>query len=58
MKGEWVGRGRDVAIISWIASRSLAMTERGHREDLNDRWRVWFVWRAGDAHDVEIVDYH
>jgi plasmid maintenance system killer protein len=47
-----------VAIISWIASRSLAMTERGHREDLNDRWRVCFVWRGGDAHDVEIVDYH
>ena len=25
---------------------------------INDRWRVCFRWRAGHAHDVEIVDYH
>ena len=25
---------------------------------LNDQWRLCFVWRDGDAHDVEIVDYH
>jgi proteic killer suppression protein len=25
---------------------------------INDRWRVCFTWRDGDAHDVEIVDYH
>ena len=25
---------------------------------INDRWRICFVWRGGDAHDVEIVDYH
>jgi toxin HigB-1 len=25
---------------------------------INDRWRVCFTWRSGDAHDVEIVDYH
>lgn len=25
---------------------------------VNDRWRVCFTWRDGDAHDVEIVDYH
>ena len=25
---------------------------------VNQRWRVCFVWRDGDAHDVEIVDYH
>jgi toxin HigB-1 len=25
---------------------------------INDRWRVCFVWRDGDAYDVEIVDYH
>jgi len=25
---------------------------------VNDQWRVCFVWRAGGAHDVEIVDYH
>lgn len=25
---------------------------------INDQWRVCFRWRAGDAYDVEIVDYH
>jgi proteic killer suppression protein len=24
---------------------------------INDRWRVCFAWRDGDADDVEIVDY-
>jgi len=25
---------------------------------INERWRICFVWRDGNAHDVEIVDYH
>ena len=25
---------------------------------INERWRVCFTWRAPDAWDVEIVDYH
>ena len=25
---------------------------------INDQWRVCFRWIDGDAHDVEIVDYH
>lgn len=25
---------------------------------INDQWRVCFRWNDGDAHDVEIVDYH
>lgn len=25
---------------------------------INDQWRICFIWRDGDAHDVEIVDYH
>jgi proteic killer suppression protein len=25
---------------------------------VNDQWRVCFVWRDGDAYDVEVVDYH
>ena len=25
---------------------------------INDQWRICFVWRATDAFDVEIVDYH
>ena len=25
---------------------------------INERWRICFSWRRGDAWDVEIVDYH
>jgi proteic killer suppression protein len=25
---------------------------------INDRWRVCFRWKDGDAYDVEIADYH
>ena len=25
---------------------------------INDQWRLCFRWIDGDAHDVEIVDYH
>ena len=25
---------------------------------VNARWRICFLFRKGDAHDVEIVDYH
>ena len=29
-----------------------------HSIRINEQWRVCFRWRAGEAHDVEIVDYH
>jgi len=29
-----------------------------HSVRINDQWRICFVWRDGDAHDVEVVDYH
>ncbi len=29
-----------------------------HSIRVNDQWRVCFRWTDGDAHDVEIVDYH
>ncbi len=25
---------------------------------INERWRICFTWKDGDAHHVEIVDYH
>ena len=25
---------------------------------INDQWRICFAWRDGEAHGVEIVDYH
>ena len=29
-----------------------------HSIRINDRYRICFVWREGNAYDVEIVDYH
>lgn len=29
-----------------------------HSIGINGQWRICFVWRGGDAHEVEIVDYH
>jgi len=38
---------------------ALAGDWRGqHSIRINDQWRVCFRWSGGDAHDVEIVDYH
>jgi len=32
--------------------------EGQHSIRINDQWRICFEWRKGDAHNVEIVDYH
>jgi proteic killer suppression protein len=29
-----------------------------HSIRINDQWRICFRWSEGNAHDVEIVDYH
>ncbi len=29
-----------------------------HSIRINDQWRICFKWKAGDAYDVEIEDYH
>ncbi|MGR6329826.1 type II toxin-antitoxin system RelE/ParE family toxin [Sphingomonas sp. XXL09] len=29
-----------------------------HAIAINMQWRICFVWKDGDAHDVEITDYH
>jgi proteic killer suppression protein len=29
-----------------------------HSIRINERWRVCFEWRDGDAYSVEIADYH
>ncbi|MNT95090.1 Toxin HigB-1 [compost metagenome] len=29
-----------------------------HSIRINDQWRVCFVWRDGNAYEVEICDYH
>jgi proteic killer suppression protein len=32
--------------------------EGQHSIRINDQWRVCFIWREGNAYDVEITDYH
>jgi proteic killer suppression protein len=29
-----------------------------HSIRINDQWRVCFIWKHGDAYNVEIADYH
>ena len=29
-----------------------------HSIRINDQWRICFKWKAEDAYDVEITDYH
>jgi toxin HigB-1 len=29
-----------------------------HAISVNDQWRICFLWKDGDAFDVEITDYH
>ena len=29
-----------------------------HSVRVNQKWRICFRWQDGDAHDVEMVDYH
>ena len=29
-----------------------------HSIRVNDQWRICFRWKAGDAYNVEIADYH
>ena len=38
---------------------ALSGTRKGqHSIRINQQWRICFRWEAGDAYDVEIVDYH
>ncbi len=32
--------------------------EGQHSIRINERWRICFVWKEGDAYGVEVVDYH
>ncbi|MEM7115000.1 MAG: type II toxin-antitoxin system RelE/ParE family toxin [Chloroflexota bacterium] len=29
-----------------------------HSIRVNNQWRIVFQWRNGEAHDVELIDYH
>lgn len=50
---------RDLTIFPHNRLEALSGNRQGqHSIRVNDQYRICFVWRDGDARDVEIVDYH
>ena len=49
----------DLAALPGTRLEPLAGCRIGqHSIRINDQYRICFVWSAGDASEVEIVDYH
>lgn len=49
----------DLTIPSGNRLEKLSGDRKGqHSIRINNQWRICFVWRNGDAYQVEIVDYH
>ena len=49
----------DLAALPGNRLEALRGDRKGqHSIRINDQYRICFEWRAGDAHNVEIVDYH
>lgn len=50
---------RDLAALPGNRLEALRGDREGHYSiRINRQWRICFRWQAGDALDVEIVDYH
>ena len=50
---------RDLASIPGNRLEALEGDRAGqHSLRINDRWRICFRWKDGQAYEVEIVDYH
>ena len=50
---------RDLAAFPGNRLEALAGDRRGqHSIRINDQYRICFVWKDGDAEEVEILDYH
>ena len=50
---------RDLAAAAGNRLEALKGDRKGQYSiRINDQRRICFVWRRGDAYDVEIVDYH
>ena len=53
------GSLRDLSALPGNRLEALKGDRAGQRSiRINEQWRICFVWRDGDAYDVEIVDYH
>jgi proteic killer suppression protein len=49
----------DLAAIPGNQLEALRRDRAGqHSIRINDRFRICFVWKDGDAYEVEITDYH
>ena len=49
----------DLSPLKSVGLQKLKGDRRGQwAMTVNDRWRICFEFRKGDAHEVEIVDYH
>ena len=54
-----VTRLEDLGVPPGNRLEALGGDRRGqHSIRVNEQWRICFVWRDGDAYDVEFVDYH
>jgi len=50
---------KDLRISPGNRLEALKGTSKGlHSIRINDQWRLIFRWKAGNAFDVQIVDYH
>lgn len=50
---------QDLAALPGNRLEALRGDRQGqHSIRINDQWRLCFVWRSGDAYEVEIADYH
>ncbi len=49
----------EVAAVPGYRLEALRGDHRGqHSIRINAQWLICFTWQEGEAHDVEIVDYH
>ncbi len=56
---EAAGRLDDLRAPPGNRLEALKGDRRGHDSiRVNERWRICFAWRDGEAWEVEIVDYH
>ncbi|MBI4902347.1 MAG: type II toxin-antitoxin system RelE/ParE family toxin [Acidobacteria bacterium] len=49
---------RDLELPGFMLEALKGDRKGQHRIRINDPYRICFEWRGGDAHQVEIVDYH
>ncbi|MFZ0394723.1 MAG: type II toxin-antitoxin system RelE/ParE family toxin [Terracidiphilus sp.] len=55
----WATSLADLAVPGGNRLEALSGNRKGrHSIRINDQYRLCFLWREGDAYEVEVVDYH